>query len=1262
LTAVKTTLIPLGLALAGLVRLTADEPAAPSELPPHLTAAGTVATVGGQPWGYVVWNATDPAWLGAHGISVRRAPAGGAAEPLGVMRVLTDAQAIGPWISRAAALGEDLAECASIAAALHAEWQDPANPLQLPAALADRLSILGQRATAVPEAAAALRQLGNAHPLFRFLSGTAWGGPLGVANGGIVVIELREVTGAAEGGVVGRVSLTAGTASVPVAPGAPVQVPPRFLQVLPPPGEAPLPVPPRSTQTDLGMALRWSVPVPLRRTLLLTRGFHVWRLTPGFTPPGGLTGAALLAAESSHPAQVRRLTRNPAALSKVFSGGAPGEAGPLVTDFDADGATWFVVDDNQRYATGPDPAVVTGTPYAEGATHQYVAAAVDLLGRPGAVSARGSGVAVHTVPPRVPDVLRVENIMKGGGQRLRVVWQPNAPASGAVAATHYLVFRDRVKNTPPAANALDLATHPSGPDSQIYLGAVPQAAAAGVPLTFDDDALIPQPGDFGATYFYTVRAAHAGPLGYVISSPSPPKFGTFRDRVGPVAPGGHGVGDCPRVGIAFEETGPTPEAADPVDVTKEEIVFRLEARRGAADGSGRDVQWVRFLVVNLESPGDWSHLSPTLYFGSGNMVRTDLTLPTGSRGYAIGALAASSSGRISHLASHYVLEVSGGGRYRIKTRVLGAPARAMATDGQTGAEYWRPYFVRDGAPTVQTLSPIGTVSDTLGAPVVGGVGAETSFLVQHQATAGAGWTNAGVALKPAGADRIYFPRVGAGGGAWRAWEIVDPAGSPPPIRCPHRARPPGATDASPVNVVLLMPAGSHEYRIYRRIDDGPLVLLGQDAEKWDASTVQAVMVADVLVPPAGGRLGYYGQVFDEHGNPSPLALLGEKVAALPELPTPMLEPPVSGGTLAAPTMQVRAACPSPGVERLELAIDPPLPGPAPPLTADVHSGSLLFNSVPGGGAGPVDMTVTQIGPSVASQDPAQPMVLDQTATVLPAVQYKVQIRALGPGGQAGDWSAPVLFSWSPPIVAGDAPWPARPLPPVITWHPMIRAFRLTESHFSFHPWRAVDKYPTGQYPVAVRLGRIPLSSPNPRELEVASNWDVRGVRIPMAGGTLVRGYFGVDSAKGFPLAPHDPRLMHQFLAPRLKQYGDVFVADYTQSLLPVVLYRRQAARLVEGVSLATPDADLVQVSAMIRGISWTPDPPQAPTLALFIDPFVSAARLEPDAVPLAADLCLFDNSPVAAGATYQYSLVHFDKNLEPDAVIDAGTLSFPESP
>jgi hypothetical protein len=1263
----KRLLSLLVVVFAGLsVPAPAVDPPPVLTLPPNLMTAGTVDTVNGQPWAYVVWNANSAEWLATRDIAVHlQTVPGGAFELQGVMGLLTDPGAVAPWITRAAALGVNLEECASIAAAMHSEWQNPVSPEPLPGALKDRLSALAVRAAQTTDAAEALYQLGNNHPLFRFVAGTGWAGPMNVANGQVVVIELRErdrATGA-EGGVVGRLNLVAGAPAALAQPGAPVQVPPDFLQLLPLPGEQPLAVPPVPLQTDLGVALRWAIPEALRRQILLARGFHVWRLAPEFTPPGGLTGEALLAAETTHPGSVRRLTRSPLSVPKVFTEAGSGESGPVVDDFAADHETWFATDDNNRYATGANPSVVTGTPYAEGTASDYVAAAVDLLGRPGPVSARGSGVAVHTVPPPVPEVLRVENVMSGGGQRLQVVWKPNLPGAGTVSTTHYLVYRDRVKNTPPSPVALERSAHPAGHDDLIFIGAVAHPASPGDTLAFTDEALVPQAGDFGATYFYSIRAVHEGPLGFDISTPSPAVFGTLRDRSGPAAPDGYAGGDCPRVGIAFDDNGPTPEPLGRADVDPDQVVFRLEARRGTPAGAWRDVQWAFFWIINLDDPFDFTHISPLLHFGRGDLVWTEMALPLSGNGFTVNLIAANSTGRMSHIVSRFVYEVSGGHRYRVRARVLGAPTLAMATPGQPFDEYWTPYFDSGGSPTSQPVTPAASTPGTYRATFAGAAAATGRTLLVQREDAEGSWINASAPLLPAANNEFFFadPQLDPEP-SWRVWEIIDPSGGPDPANCSHHARPADAAEVSPVQVVLLLPAGAREYRLYRKIDHGPLALLKQDAEAWDSSTVQAVMHADSLIPPAGGRIGYFGQAFDEHGNPSPLVLLGEKIAALPELPTPTLDPAVSGGTLAAPTMTVRAVCPSPGVQRIELGIDPP-PGPSPPLVAETKLGSELFNTLPGDGAAePVNFTTSWFTPLAPQQDPSVPVTLESTVNIQPATKYKVQARAVGADGLAGEWSAQQVFTWTPPVVAGTVAWPARPIPKPVNWNSQIQAFRMLDGHFVFNPYRWVDKYPPGQYPVGIRIGRIPLKSPTPNEYDSASNWDVRGARIPFGGFTLEIGYFGINNATGFPGLPPDPRMMHQFLAPRLKQLGDIIVPDFSQSLLPVVLYRRQIARSIEGVSLPTPDTDIIQASSMIEAISWAYDPPGTPDLALLIDPFVSAALLEPAVSPLAADLCLFDNSPVAAGATYQYYLVHFNRDYEPDAVIDAGTLNFPEAP
>src|SRR6185436_19900357 len=98
------------------------------------------------------------------------------------------------------------------------------------------------------------------------------------------------------------------------------------------------------------------------------------------------------------------------------------------------------VDDNGRFA---DPTLA----FPDGDEFAYVITARDLVGRDGAPSLAGLGRACHTLPPRVPTALKVENVHRladqpGGAdhQWFRLSWAANLqPAPDH--ATHYELFR-----------------------------------------------------------------------------------------------------------------------------------------------------------------------------------------------------------------------------------------------------------------------------------------------------------------------------------------------------------------------------------------------------------------------------------------------------------------------------------------------------------------------------------------------------------------------------------------------------------------------------------------------------------------------------------------------------------------------------------------------------------------------------------------------------------------------------------------------------
>jgi len=1017
---------------------------------------------------------------------------------------------------------------------------------------------------------------------------------------------------------------------------------------------------------DRAVHLRWAIPDALRRQILLTRGFHVWRLTPGYTPPGGLNGAALTAAETASPENVHRLTGHPAVASKLFDSSNVGA-------FNEDRETWFVVDDNGRYdfTKTNDVITMTGTVYDEGDTHEYVVAPVDLLGRIGPVSPRGSGTAAYTVPPPVPDVLRVENVMKGvDQQRLRVVWKPNKPSPDAVPTTHYLVYRDRLPNTQPMPGDKPLAraTDPDLQDDLIYIGSVAQPANPGDELVFDDDSLLPLPAALGNTYFYCVRAAHLGPFGYNTSAPGPPVFGTLRDREGPPAPTGHVATDCPRTGVVFDlDPSGTPNFSSatligPADIPPKKAVLRFNATRGLADGSAKDVAWVIFKVAATDPIS--LHLTPFLFFGSGDRVTSEIEVPANGTPFVLSVTAATTAGRISHEVFANIEPLIGGNLYEVKAASVGVPTAEI----QPLAPFWGPYFPNPP----QTLAPTVQIEGTARANIATELKPfPRSLLIQTGSTLSP-WFNYTTARLAGNTTQFVFREPSEDFPLARAWEIFDPIDPLSDIQapaqsiddCPHQAHTPESQEVAPIQVILEIPVGAKEYRLYRRVDDGALTLMNQATERWDDTEVLTKLYLDEVIPSSGGRVAYFGQALDEHGNPSPLVKIGEREMR-PVLPIPVIDTPVMGGTLTAPTVTLRAVCPSPGVSRIEFTFDkelPPTPG-SDLVESDktvniggINIGSLIFNFGQGVAVTePHDYTKTLLGPATIAPDASVPRILERTVNIEPGVEYSVFACAIGADGKPGPPGPPMLFTWTPPLVGDTVPWPARPVPPVVTWHTMIEAFETKAEHFEFTstpPERIVTSHPIAQYPVAVRIGRIPFSSSSPGG---GSNWEVRGLRT--------EGYLETRGASGFDPVNPKPDLMKQFLAPRVTRHGDVFVTESDQSLFPIVLYRRQTHRDIAGESVPTPDADIIQATPMIEHIAWTPYPTDAPTGALFTDPFVGAAMMEPLGVaPYFADLCLFDNSPVAYGATYQYYLVHFNPDGEPDAIIDAGSITISDQP
>jgi hypothetical protein len=141
-----------------------------------------------------------------------------------------------------------------------------------------------------------------------------------------------------------------------------------------------------------------------------------------------------------------------------------------------------------------------------------------------------------------------------------------------------------------------------------------------------------------------------------------------------------------------------------------------------------------------------------------------------------------------------------------------------------------------------------------------------------------------------------------------------------------------AADAVPV-----VPADAREYKLYKRYNGGPRLLIQQKAGTAAPGTIEEMQ--DITFPPHGGEVCYFIQWFDQHGNPSPLAELGcLTLAAKNPMPVPVMKAPVTAGTAEASKVTLAWFCPPEGVERFRVYIGDsatPLSTAPPPSTSYV---------------------------------------------------------------------------------------------------------------------------------------------------------------------------------------------------------------------------------------------------------------------------------------------------------------------------------------
>lgn len=445
----------------------------------------------------------------------------------------------------------------------------------------------------------------------------------------------------------------------------------------------------------------------------------------------------------------------------------------------------------------------------------------------------------------------------------------------------------------------------------------------------------------------------------------------------------------------------------------------------------------------------------------------------------------------------------------------------------------------------------------------------------------------------------------------------------------HTSVDPTTGDTNPTVLVFDPSDDAREYKVYKRVDGAPLLLVEQ-GEVTDPAV--NITVEDYALPANSAEVCYFLQYFDEHGNPSPMVDLGcVQTTSKVDMPVPILSQPEKAGTEAAPQVILRWFSETQGVDRFRIYIsdgDTRIPvnysnelspiivsafvavPSGPPTFSDPRFSEPSDGSFGGDTQGFTPYQTGRVGGNFGNS--ATPNEFEITLNVASGRDYQFYIESVS---AAGDRSAPsnvVDFTWSPadPAIGPTVPWPARSLPPrdpdFITGIKAAYQKNITE-----------DRY----YSV-VKIGEI-----------VTNNDQGGGASESQAG-----------SEAGIPF--RIPARYYSDFA-ELKLY----TSNGGEEALPFVLYRYQVANEY------FPDVsgDVVQVSPLIDRIRTAPGTGDASPVVIH-DPFIELLR-EDDFESFG--VYVKDTQGVVRGSTYVYVLLRFKENGEIDRAIPTNQVFIP---
>jgi hypothetical protein len=410
-------------------------------------------------------------------------------------------------------------------------------------------------------------------------------------------------------------------------------------------------------------------------------------------------------------------------------------------------------------------------------------------------------------------------------------------------------------------------------------------------------------------------------------------------------------------------------------------------------------------------------------------------------------------------------------------------------------------------------------------------------------------------------------------------------------------------------------------RLYRRVDDGPLTLICQKTLPPPPAPLLPFLCQDDSFPSSATEICYYSQLFDEHGNPSPLVRLGCILMVSPvELPRPMLSPIAPIGTDASPGMILKWFCPPAGVERFEVGIAgaPEQLGNDPALGQLIGTGGIQTHTVPKTIPTPdgpvvllqqIDFKIfrtPRIGSGSSFGNGAE---FSLPVNIKAGGKYTVFVKAVGRDGSVGERSNIERFSWAPPTtnVLPTVSWPPRPLPDIgNSFNLPFLALWQTNNHNNY------------------------------------------------TGACVLIGYYTNFSTVG----DSDFTARPQWLRATLDPMDYLFKRPDDTKPFPVALYRYQVAN----ARFPNVSGDVIQCSPLMETIAYQRTTTNAVTYAIIHDSFVIYDGIRITLADRAFSLLqtfLKDTQPVVSGARYKYLLVRFQRNGEIAEVIPTNEMEVP---